>query len=289
MCGPSPQPTKVELVNLNVLWEQGPGMVRMLALFLFVGIPVCLAIAGDKNNKRRENGLVFWNTFDSKKDIYNSRVGAGGVYRGEGGSFVEGVAGKALQLNYEVYEAVAFPKEVVPIDAGCIEFWAKMSNLPEALPAGQRPCLIQAWDGKSTYGIHFNGNDGFGDGGLCGWAGEGGHCGTGDFGNWRYESILGKGQVDTWHHYALVWDKQGLTGAAQGKKFAVFLDGRLKTGRWRDDGNTVFEPLTGGELKLHVKHDSLGQGTITYDELKIWDYAKTSFDDRFPAKPDRGQ
>jgi beta-lactamase regulating signal transducer with metallopeptidase domain len=283
----------------------------LLAVLLLAGTITCFAVASDPAPVEAEpaqssedtpdadvevpfpeedkpNGLVLWNTFDSKKAIYNSRVGPGAVYRGEGGEFVEGVTSNALRLNHDDYEAVAFPKEVVPVDAGCIEFWAKLTDMPEVLHAGQRPALIQIFDRKTAFGIHFNGNDGFSNGGLCGWAGKGGYCGTGSFGRWQYESVLGKGNVDGWHHYALVWDKNGLgrstidkgryspnrvDDAVKDKTFAVYLDGKLNTSSWRG-GTPRFPPLTGGELKLNVKHVALGQGTIAYDELKIWNYAR---------------
>ena len=240
-----------------------------------------------KKQKSLPEGLVFWNTFDSKPDIYKSNVGPGGVYRGEGGVFVDGVVGNALRLNHDDYEAVAFPKDVVSHKAGCIEFWAKLTGLPNSLPAGQRPALIQIHDGRSAYGIHFNGNDGFANGGLCGWAGRTGHCGTSAFGTWSYEKVLGEGRADQWHHYAIVWDQDGMKGVGDedgNRQFAVYLDGKLNTHSWRDSGRTKFQPLKGGELKLHVKHDAVGQGTIAYDELKIWNYAKTEFENAHLAQ-----
>ena len=238
------------------------------------------SLATFASKKSLPEGLVFWNTFDSKQDIYKSRVGPGGIYRAEGGEFIEGVAGSALQLNHDDYEAVAFPKEVVPHKAGCIEFWAKLTDLPRSLPDGQRPALIQIHDGRSAFGLHLNGNDGYGSGGLCGWAGRMGHCGTGAAGNWSYERVLGEGQANQWHHYALVWDHNGLKSIGDGtRQFAVYLDGKLNTESWRDGGRSKFQPLKGGKLTLLVKHTPIGQGSIAFDELKIWDYAKTEFEE----------
>ena len=83
----------------------------------------CLAAGG-------EEGLTLWCTFDSAADVESTRVGAGGRHRS--GTFVRGQVGQALGAG-----------EVVNPTAGCIEFWAKLVDMPAALAWGQNPTLIR--------------------------------------------------------------------------------------------------------------------------------------------------
>ncbi len=126
----------------------------------------------------------------------------------------------------------------------------------------------------------FNANDGVYSGGLCGRANPY-TVGTGNYGSWSYESILGAGQVEAWHHYALVWNENGISGVLDGsKKLAVFLDGQLNSSKWMPEGATnSFDTITNGSFRLLINH--LTQGASYIDNLKIWNYAKTNFADRF--------
>jgi hypothetical protein len=97
--------------------------------------------------------------------------------------------------------------DIVPTSAGCIEFWARLADLPRALPWGQKPGLIGVNDkdgGNRGSILHFNGNDGASNGGLCAGLGGVGSAGTAQYGNWTYARALGTDTVGEWHHYALV-------------------------------------------------------------------------------------
>jgi hypothetical protein len=168
-------------------------------------------------------GLVLWNKLGSQAEIENSQVGLDGTFGG--GGFVEGMFGNAYSANHDQDLLVTFPKEVVPIDAGTIEFWAKLTGFPDHMEWWRKPYFVCIGDGYSWFEIGFNGNDGGGSGGLVGRVGHGFMTGTGTYrGNWTYQEILGVGQVEDWHHYALVWHKDGVPGVAGGtKKVVVFL------------------------------------------------------------------
>jgi hypothetical protein len=180
---------------------------------------------------------------------------------------------------------VTFPLTIVPTSSGCIEFWARLADLPQALPWGQKPGLIGVndKDGSNRGSIlHFNGNDGASNGGLCAGLGGIGSAGTAQYGNWTYARALGADTVGEWHHYALVWNPAGIPGVAEGTRgLAVFVDGRLNTGSW--NGAVVpAGPLAlpdGGRLGL-LCHQGLPGGRVVFDNLKIWNYAKTDFSDR---------
>lgn len=236
------------------------------------------AITGTSSN------LVLWNKLGSQSEIQNSQVGLGGTF--SAGSFVPGKFGNAYSVNYKQNignKTVTFPKEVIPIDTGTIEFWAKITGFPSNIEWGARPYFLMITDNESSYGIGLNGNDGDGKGGICGVVGRGYTCGTEVYGFPTYEHILGIGKVEDWHHYALVWDKDGISGVLDNtKKVVIFLDEKLNSGQWYDamGSNTYPVPLTSGQLDL-VWKQVWPQGSIAMDNLKIWDYAKIDFSDRF--------
>ncbi|MBM4142770.1 MAG: hypothetical protein FJ225_04130 [Lentisphaerae bacterium] len=97
------------------------------------------------------------------------------------GRFVEGRFGQGIELNMQEQFGVTFPVGIVPTSAGCIEFWAKLADLPEAMPWGQKPGLIGVNDrdeGNRGSILHFNGNDGASNGGLRAGLGGIGSAGT---------------------------------------------------------------------------------------------------------------
>ncbi|RPJ23322.1 MAG: hypothetical protein EHM35_17380, partial [Planctomycetaceae bacterium] len=151
--------------------------------------------------------VVLWNRLGSQTEVENSEVGLDGTFHG--GGFVDGVFGGAFTADYTQDNLVTFPKEVVPIYEGTIEFWARLHDYPDVLQWGQNPAFvsINSTNPPASWLVHLNGNDGGGNGGLCGGVGYNLLAGTGVFGTWTYERVLGAGQVEAWHHYALAWDE----------------------------------------------------------------------------------
>ncbi len=230
-----------------------------------------------------QKGLVLWNRLGSESEVKNSRVGLGGKLNA--GRFVEGRFGKGIELNMQEPFGVTFPAEIVPASAGCIEFWAKLMDFPQALPSGEKPGLVGVSEKENVPGgpcIHFNGNDGAANGGLCARLGSIGSAGTAQYGGWTYARALGTDAVGDWHHYALVWNPAGIPGVIDGTRcVAIFVDGRLNTGSWN---GAVLPPgpwtlPTGSRLGL-LCHQGMPSGRIVFDNLKIWNYAKTDFNDR---------
>ncbi len=251
--------------------------------FIPVVFTVCwvlLPASGDCS----EPGLVLWNRLGSIAEITSSEVGLAGSTDPSVGAanFTAGVFGDAYVADHTVKSPlVTFPKAVIPIQAGTIELWGKLINPPGNLAWGANPFFFHISDGTyAGYALHLNGNDGAGNGGLCGGAGHGTATGTGWYGSWTYEQVLSVGQAEEWHHYALVWNQDGIPGVADGrKKIAVFLDGQLESGRWYEP-DPDFVPLNGGELGL-IFNQHLSQGSVAVDNLKIWGFAKTDFSDRY--------
>jgi hypothetical protein len=234
--------------------------------------------------------VLLWNTLGSSTEIENSEVGPDGTY---GGGTGFPVGPPAAQGDFEnAYEADAtqsspltsFPLSALPTGgAGTIEFWARLGGMPSSIPPSDSPAMISLNSGGLV--LRFNPNDGLGGGGLCGVVNTGNPktaC-TDGYGSYTYSDILGAGVAD-WHHYALVWDTNGIFGVDNGNRdVAVFLDGALESGLFYDAGGSI-GAFTSGSLGL-VRGDQLTSGNVAIDDLIIYDYAKTYFGDRSVPGP----
>ena len=171
--------------------------------------------------------------------------------------------------------AVSFPKEVIDVNGGKIEFWAKLNGYGGQISVGGTEAhFFQVYDGTSTFHMGFNANDGAADGGLVGMAGASFACGSGIFGNYTYESIYGTGNVNKWHCYVFAWDKDGVKWLNNvNKKVAIYIDGVLNTTSWHAINQQKFLPLTAGVFNLITTGNPPLQkgGDVTIDELKIYD------------------
>ena len=127
--------------------------------------------------------------------------------------------------------AVSFPASAIPVTAGTIDFWAKLSGYSSVIPQNGPHFFIFNHD-LTNYSVGFTGNDGLGNHGLVGVAGRQLHTGSG---GGTYEDVLGAGGADTWHHYALKWDQDGLADVPS-QKVAVYLDGALASVNWSGGG-----------------------------------------------------
>jgi hypothetical protein len=262
-------------------------MKKITVLFIWI-IIITIALQAQVSDS-----LILYCTFDDVNSITNPVVGPGGTFNANPETnFTTGQVGNAYIANYTEDKLVFFPKEVIPPTRGCIELWARLTDMPEYILWWDNPALFHAYQnnpitGDPEYLIMFNGNDGFGGAGLTARAGSGAannFAGASSTGCWWYDytfaSILG--DVNAWHHYALVWDISGVTGSQY--KMQIYLDGipigesgpTCDTG---DDRSPVkFDGLSSGALYI-INFRSMTQGSVTIDELKIWDYPKTQFID----------
>lgn len=237
--------------------------------------------------------VVLWNTLDSQAEVENSRIGLDGTFGG--GTFVPGMSpafGSAYRVDGSVVNPlVTFPKEALPVDAGTIEFWARLTNPPVSIPSigGDNPAFVSLLDPltNSNFRVALNANDGLGKGGLCGFAGKGRRSAcTGGYGAYTYQQVLGTGQAQAWHHYALVWDRNGVAGVLGGtRKVVVFLDGVVDSGAFYEDSGADFVPLQGGALGVILSHHLSAATQIAVDNLIIRNVARTDFSDRFDPAP----
>ncbi|MDD4443000.1 MAG: InlB B-repeat-containing protein [Kiritimatiellae bacterium] len=242
----------------------------------------------DEDAGVQNDPLLLWNRLGSADQVSTSEVGPNAALAN--GTFVPGPFGNAVELSVPNQPAVTLPVELMSQESGCIEFWAKMNVTPSSLTWGSSVILAAylepSANGFSTYPfIHFNGNDGAANGGLCARLGGIGSAGTAPFsaGGWTYSSALKGADPAEWHHYAMVWSTQEIASlGTPTRRLAIFVDGALNTGSW---GGPVLPPYVsdyadGGLLGL-LYMSSGTTGNIAIDNVKIWNYAKTDFSDRF--------
>ena len=233
------------------------------------------------------DGLIYYCTFDSPEAILKPVVGPAGKFLS--GRFVDGKVGSALSVAPHTCSVHASIPAGFFGPKGCIEFWGKIEADMESYGRhGGAGCPVffhcqppnDIW--KLT--VMWNANNGVGGSGLCGAvqhypAASDAHIGETFF---RY---LG-GKANNWHHYALVWNTQGIPslGVQDGitVKVAVFLDGapistqtNVRNPVW---GLSCFDKTTTTlGFPMPPGQESFNKLPYTIDEFKVWNYDKVEF------------
>ena len=230
-------------------------------------------------------GLIFHCTFDGEKSITSPSVGPAGRYMT--GSFVDGKVGMALMTTPFTKHAV-FELPVGFIrDSGCIEFWAKILKQAPSVGAGGDPRLLAitcADSHKLACNIDVVSNDGAGNSGfaLRTWFG----CKSSISGMpyLRYADLFSAGDWRDWHHYSVVWDKNGISDLLHAPKAALLVDGKMITSVGFQSGPTQLNRMPSEtsyvlgityDPDVDAEHNT--KSPFLIDEFKIWDYAKTDF------------
>ena len=101
----------------------------------------------------------------------------------------------------------------------------------------------------------------------------------------RYEELFPGSDYRDWHHYAIIWDKDGIAGLSGNPKMALLVDGKLipdiqNHTRSADEALSIVST----PMLLSFTHDPKldpelsTKSPFLIDEFKIWNYAKTEFD-----------
>ena len=238
--------------------------------------------------------LVFWSTFDSLAAVTNPAVGAAGSCAANA-TFASGKEGSALQVPANSNSSVArLPlPDGLPATRGCIEFWAKIDGGSTTYSGGGGSpdfLLARTADNDSTFiSLAFTANDGAGRGGLC--------CGYGFYGLEMfseavafakpYSDYLTQDTVFDWHHYALVWNVDGITSLSGSPRAAIILDGTMRVCTNGSEGWNRADFLVAMSKSAYLSFGHAGSH-VTYliDELKVWDGDKTTFNDEPEVPPD---
>jgi hypothetical protein len=227
--------------------------------------------------------LVYWNTFDSEDNTRIARVmQRPGDWKS--GKLVDGKFGKALHTEgqADVYQFSLPPNSLN--SKGCIEFWAKIDPEVDSFANGSWLRFFWMEHVRLEYAV----NNGKGAGGITSYIANS-VAGSSYFGGQhRYSEVLGPNYLD-WHHYALVWNEEGVnTGKGNPKQWsAIFIDGMpvsRETNRMDAGDRFTFATNIGMENFFTIAGSAfapkgwLGR-TVPFaiDELKIWNYDKTIF------------
>ena len=224
-------------------------------------------------------GLIFHCTFDDEASITSPAVGPAGTFMT--GTFEEGKIGKALLTRpYTNHAAFKFPQGFLK-DSGCIEFWAKILKHSSTVGTGGDPRLlaITRTDNRDfVFNVDIVSNDGGGNSGFALRTWYGGKASISGMRPLRYEDLFPAGDWRDWHHYAILWDINGISGLPGSPKTALLVDGKLTIGTEYD--TILITPST----KAHVlgitcdpalSPENNTKSPFLIDEFKIWDYAKT--------------
>ena len=228
-------------------------------------------------------GLIFHCTFDNAASITSPAVGPAGTFMT--GTFEDGKIGKALlAMPYKTHASFNIPAGFLN-DAGCIEFWAKIVKSSPQIGDGGDPRLF-AFTFADTHTpackIDLVSNDGGGNSGFatCSW-----FAGIANIRGMRglnYGDLFTPQSWRDWHHFALVWNKDGISDIQDHPSVALIVDGKQIP-------NVVFNPCPVELLRMPSKtayvlsftYDPVSspahntKSPFLIDDFKIWDYAKT--------------
>ncbi len=235
--------------------------------------------------------LLYHCTFDSAEAIERPAAGPSGSFLG--GEFVPGKKGNALRSPGDVPVAeVDLPRGTLQ-SRGTIEFWAKIEEPPPSFPDRGNPRFFNLWlsedgsdAGPCSTALQFTANDGLGMSGLSGSIYHRAMATDPHMRTHTYAPILD--DPAAWHHYAIVWDSEGLpfSRSSDGTPAVatLVLDGRVLQTFGHNQlsrGEGLLKlPSLRGKLAFPVPADrtEVAARRISFliDEFKIWSAPKTS-------------
>lgn len=262
-------------------------LLRMLGLALVLGI-LCLNPAADVEAQGPAPGeLVLWNKLGSQAEIENSGVGPDGTIYGSGISFVPGQFGNGFTSGANVTGPNFGPWIDINPDydqAGTIEFWWQPAKDYDATYRPDETFSSGVWAPQPWAPIAL----------MYRWSDV--EIGGFEFLIHGAERYYRTGQVvpfqaGDWVHVAYVWDTvQGLPNDPN-VYYGVYINGQYYPLTDAHDPNANIDAVMIKDNDFYFSMgfytaDSLNQFNGVLDNIKIWDYAKTDFSDRFEEGPE---
>jgi len=233
-----------------------------------------------------DEGLVFHCTFDDQAAITSPAIGPKGVYLR--GSFFEGKSGKALQTTTYAQNATFELPSNFFSTSGCIEFWAKILKSSPYIGSGGDPRLftITQKDTNNTLcSLDIVSNNGSGNSGFSTWTFLGSMANLRGCRPLRYEDLFPHSDCRDWHHYAIIWDANGIANLAGCPPKALLVDGKhIPDIQDHVRSSDAALSIVSTPMLLSFTHDPkldpelCTKSPFLIDEFKIWNYAKTEFD-----------
>ena len=233
-----------------------------------------------------DDGLIFYCTFDNKDSITTPALGPNGTFLR--GDFMQGKIGQALQTTvYSQNATFELPANFFNT-SGCIEFWAKIQKPSSYIGSGGDPRLFTITQ-KSTNNtistLDIVSNNGGGNSGFSTWTFLGNMASLRGCRSLHYQELFPYSDYRDWHHYAIIWDKDGIADLPGRPRMALLVDGKFIP----DIQNHVRSAedaaaLISTPMRLSFTHDPnldpelSTKSPFLIDEFKIWSYAKTNFD-----------
>lgn len=233
-----------------------------------------------------DDGLIFYCTFDDEAAIASPAVGPKGVYLR--GYFTEGKSGKALQTTVYAQNATFELPPNFFSTSGCIEFWAKILKPSPYIGNGGDPRLFTITQNSTKNTIctlDIVSNNGTGDSGFATWTFLGSMASIRGLRRLSYQELFPESDYRDWHHYAIIWDKGGISNLTGSPRTALLIDGKLvpkAQGCTRSTEEALAIMAT--PLSLSFTHDPTldpelsTKSPFLIDEFKIWNHAKTNFE-----------
>ena len=232
-----------------------------------------------------DGGLVFYCTFDNEAAITTPAVGPKGTFLR--GDFMKGKVGMALQTTvYSQNATFDLPADFFNT-SGCIEFWAKIQKPSSYIGSGGDPRLFTITQ-KSTNNtistLDIVSNNGGGNSGFSTWTFLGNMASLRGCRSLHYQELFPYSDYRDWHHYAIIWDKDGISDLTGTPRMALLVDGKSIP----DIQNHVRSAedaaaLISTPMRLSFTHDPnldpelSTKSPFLIDEFKIWSDAKTRF------------
>ena len=244
---------------------------------LMVELIAVAAIATEFNTQP-----IYHCTFDSTNAVTQPAAGSAGTLLA--GSFVDGKFGKALLVPAYTQTVVVPFQDGLPANEGTIEFWAKLESDKETYSDAGDPGFLFFTKDINTYphsAVEFNANDGSGRGGLIGRIGGISIAPEGYSGYKPYSTYIPEGQLNSWHHYVLTWNINGIDAIEGKPTTALILDGKLiGTVSLPTGWNTTNYLATMADdtfLRIGGTQATQSKTPFLIDELKIWNVAIPAF------------
>ena len=245
-----------------------------------------LAFSIFRGGNAADGGLVFYCTFDNEAAITTPAIGPKGTFLR--GDFMKGKVGMSLQTTvYSQNATFDLPADFFST-SGCIEFWAKIQKPSSYIGNGGDPRLFTITQ-KSTNNtistLDIVSNNGGGNSGFSTWTFLGNMASLRGCRSLHYQELFPYSDYRDWHHYAIIWDKDGIADLPGRPRMALLVDGKFIP----DIQNHVRSAedaaaLISTPMRLSFTHDPnldpelSTKSPFLIDEFKIWSYAKTNFD-----------
>jgi hypothetical protein len=229
--------------------------------------------------------VVFWNKMGSISELHNSEIGPGFDYTHGIKEFGPVLHGNGVEYDYSIGGAgahlIAFT-EIGPMTAGTIEYWYLSNTVEIDRETTYLPGIRDPFG--NGIGVSLNWDSCYGE--RCGLSmnvttalGKHSRIQTGTYGD---ANITFSTTEPT--HLAFVWDSNGIGGTADTMRIYrdnhILLSSQPDLSDW-DNTQTIYRVHGGGDWRSNWRTAPNGK----IDNLKIWNYAKTDFSDRFIENP----